>query len=255
MYNMDELKIRIFQFDIQWLSPKENSTLISDFITSTTEDVDLIVLPEMYLSGFCMDPSKSAIKEDGEEVSGLISLCKTNNIALIGSLAVEEDGKYYNRVLLITPKGIEGRYDKQYLYSPSGEGDAFTAKYDTQLLDFKGWKILPQVCYDLRFPENVRSIAPPDVLIYMANWPLPRIHHWESLLKARSIENLCFTIGCNRIGKDGNDWEYPGHSQVIGPNGAILFSNFADENPTISLSKEQVKSYRSKYRFLEDKKS
>jgi len=248
-----DLSINIFQFDIQWLDPKENIRLINNHVQSIEDSVDLVVLPEMFLSGFCMEASRSAIKEESAEISQLINLAQVNKLALIGSLAIEENNKFYNRVLLITGNGISGRYDKQRLYSPSGENQAFSSKYDTNLIEYKGWNILPQVCYDLRFPENVRPLPAPDLLIYMANWPTPRIHHWDTLIRARAIENQCFTIGCNRVGTDGNDWEYPGHSAIIGPDGAILKSGEAATSESIHLSKNQLTSYRSKYRFLEDK--
>ena len=248
------LKINIFQFDIQWLDATGNISLIRNHIKSLGKDVDLIVLPEMFLSGFCMDPTKSAIKEDGEEINKLIAIAKKFSTAIMGSLAIEQDGLHYNRVLLISEDGIIGRYDKQYLFSPSGENAAFESKYDTNLISFKDWTILPQVCYDLRFPENVRQLPAPDLLIYMANWPTLRIHHWDTLLIARAIENQCFTIGCNRIGIDGNEWEYPGHSVVIRPDGSIMESNDKSNIDVYSLSILEVNEYRSKYKFLDDKK-
>lgn len=248
-----ELKINIFQFDIQWLDPMGNISMIKNHLESIENDVDLIILPEMYLSGFCMKPKLSAVKEEGEEIGQLIDLVKAHKVALIGSLAIEEDGKYYNRVHLITKDGIIGRYDKQKLYSPSGENEVFDSKYDSNLMLFKGWNILPQVCYDLRFPENVRPLPAPDLLIYMANWPAPRIHHWDALLKARAIENLCVVIGCNRLGSDGNDWQYPGHSKIVKPDGTVIESNPNSKAEVNSLSLSEVKEYRVKYRFLEDK--
>jgi len=248
------MKICIFQFDISWLDPQTNIAAISNHLASLEKDVDLIVLPEMFLSGFCMNPFQSAVLEDGNEIEKLIELAKENNIGIIGSLAIEENGKYYNRVLLLSEKGIIGRYDKQYLYTPSGENDVFDSKYDTNIMEFRGWNILPQVCYDLRFPENVRPLNSPDILVYMANWPLPRIHHWNVLLTARAIENQCFVIGCNRIGIDGNDWEYPGHSTVVKEDGTAIELDKENSVKVVSLSQSEIKDYRSKYRFLNDKK-
>lgn len=250
-----ELKVCIFQFDIQWLDLKKNISLIKNKVESINDDFDLIVLPEMFLSGFCMDPSLAAIKEDSVEIRDLIEISKMNNIAIIGSVAIEEEGKYYNRVLLISDEGIIGRYDKQYLFSPSGENEAFGSKYDSNLIDFKGWKILPQVCYDLRFPENIRSLPSPDLLIYMANWPTPRIHHWDTLLKARAIENLCLTIGCNRTGTDDNNWEYPGHSVLLKADGSLTGAVVESESNVFTINKKETEEYRAKYRFLDDKKT
>ena len=248
-----ELNIAIFEFDIQWLDRENNLSIIKNYLETISADIDLVILPEMFLSGFCMDPEKAVIAEDSPEIEDLKILCGKHHVALMGSLAIEEDGKYYNRVLFLDSGGIVARYDKQYLYSPSGENKVYSKRFESKLIEFKGWKILPQVCYDLRFPENVRHLQAPDLLVYMANWPLPRIHHWEALLKARAIENLCFTIGCNRIGKDGNDWDFPGHSLAILPNGLPMPSRGNEKYDAVSCSMKELVEYRKKYRFLEDK--
>ena len=243
------LKIGILEFDIQWLDAEANIELIRKRIEESAGSIDLLILPEMCLSGFCMKPELAAISEDAMEIKNLLEITTQYNVDLIGSFSIVENGKYFNRVLLMTDGKITGRYDKLRLFSPSGENEVFSSKYPVSLIDYKGWKILPQVCYDLRFPENVRPLEAPDLLIYMANWPKPRIHHWDALLKARAIENLCFTIGCNRIGKDENDWEYPGHSAVLAMDGAVIIP----ENEVYSLDYEVMTNYRSKYQFLGDK--
>jgi omega-amidase len=248
------MKICVFQFDISWLNPQTNISTIKNQLDALENDVDLIVLPEMFLSGFCMEPKLSAVHENGDEIEELIQLAKENSIGIIGSLAIEEEGKYYNRVLLLSEKGIIGRYDKQYLFSHSGENDVFDSRYDTNIIEFKRWNILPQVCYDLRFPENVRPLQAPDILIYMANWPLPRIHHWNALLTARAIENQCFVIGCNRIGIDGNDWEYPGDSAIIKADGTRVELGDDNSSKITILSLSEIIDYRAKYKFLNDKK-
>ena len=248
------LKICVFQFDIQWLDPQANIQLIEEHLRSLDSPIDLLVLPEMYLTGFCMTPTKSVIQEDGPEFQILLELSKKYHVGLMGSLAIQDEDTFCNRVHLITPQGIAGRYDKQYLYSPSGENLVFGAKYDTNLFSFKGYTMLPQVCYDLRFPENVRPHPAPDVLVYMANWPTPRVHHWDELLKARAIENQCFVIGCNRLGKDGNDWDYPGHSVMIKPDGTTVNLDTTTTQKIVEVSKSEMEQYRSKYRFLDDKK-
>ncbi|MEM9545638.1 MAG: nitrilase-related carbon-nitrogen hydrolase [Bacteroidota bacterium] len=248
-----KLHINVFQFDIQWLDAKKNISLIENHLKSLSGAVDLVVLPEMYLSGFCMEASKSAIIENGKEINELIDLADRFNVALIGSLAISEDKTYYNRVLLLNGDGVVARYDKQRLYSPSGEHQAFDRKYDVQLIEFKEWKILPQVCYDLRFPENVRPLSPPDLLLYMANWPTPRIHHWNALLKARAIENQCFTIGCNRVGVDNNTWEYPGHSIIFKSDGTEIRTIKTNDPEVVALEMTDMIEYRQKYQFLNDK--
>jgi predicted amidohydrolase len=249
------MRIHIFQFDISWLNPQKNLATIDSQLDRLDNDIDLMVLPEMFLSGFCMNPTLSAVLESGQEVVRLIDLAREYKVGIIGSLAIKEEGKYYNRVLLISEHGIIGRYDKQRLFSPSGENDVFDSKYDTNIMEFNGWKILPQVCYDLRFPENVRPLPAPDILIYMANWPMPRINHWKILLKARAIENQCYVIGCNRIGIDGNKWEYSGQSAIIKADGTTVVLNENNEVQVVTLSLSEINNYRQKYKFLEDKEN
>lgn len=247
------MKISLLQFDIKWMDIQSNIDTIAQHLASIAGDVDLLVLPEMFLTGFNMEASSAAIAEDHLAIEKLTQLAKKYNTGIIGSLAISEKTIYYNRVLLITNEGIVGRYDKQYLFAPSGEDKAFSKKYSTSLIEYKGWKILPQVCYDLRFPESVRSINHADLIIYMANWPIGRIHHWNTLLKARAIENQCYVIGCNRIGRDDNGWEFPGHSQVIAYNGK---ESMIDENDKTIITKLELQSlvdYRTKYPFWKDK--
>lgn len=248
------MKVSLLQYDIAWMDINTNLRTISDYLETLNEQIDLLVLPEMFLTGFNMDAESSAIIEEHEAIQELIDLASKYNTGIIGSLAIKEGLSYYNRVLLLTANGIHGRYDKQYLFSPSGENETFSQKHPTTIIEFRGWKILPQVCYDLRFPESVRSVGSTDLIIYMANWPVGRIHHWDSLLKARAIENQCYTIGCNRVGTDENGWIFPGHSQIIAPNGTVtqIESESIDllANPDI----DHLKEYRIKYPFWRDKK-
>lgn len=248
-----EIKINVFEFDIAWLDANANIATIENHVKSLGEKVNLVVLPEMYLSGFCMEASKASVAENGIEIEAMIGLARTYQTAFFGSVAIEDEGKYYNRMLLIGEGGIMGRYDKIRRFSPSGENESFEVKYEVDLIPFEGWNLLPQVCYDLRFPENIRPLPAPDLLIYSANWPTPRIHHWEALLKARAIENLCFTIGCNRLGVDDNGWVFPGHSSITGPNGKQVSEGEFSATRVYELSLDTVRDYRAKYRFLEDK--
>ena len=231
---------------------QSNIDIISNHLSSL--EIDLLILPEMFLTGFNMDAKSAAIPEDHSAIKALTTLARKNNTGIIGSLAISEGTNYYNRVLLITNKGIVGRYDKQYLFTPSGESDTFSNKQPTTLIEYKGWKLLPQVCYDLRFPENVRSIDYADLIIYMANWPIGRIQHWNALLKARAIENQCYVIGCNRIGRDDNGWEFPGSSQIIDANGSSTLIDENNNSLEIEISKDDLINYRSKYPYWRDKK-
>jgi len=248
------MRISILQYDIKWMDIQYNIDTISRHLATLVDDVDLVVLPEMFLTGFNMDAYSAAINEDHIAIEELVKLARKYNTGIIGSLAINEKTNYYNRVLLITKEGIAGRYDKQYLFTPSGEHKAFSKKYSTSIFDFNGWKILPQVCYDLRFPESVRSVDQADLIIYMANWPSGRIHHWNALLKARAIENQCYVIGCNRIGRDENGWEFPGHSQLILYNGNEFLKNKKDIRNSTKLEYQKLVEYRKKYPFWKDKK-
>lgn len=233
---------------------QSNIDTISDHLASLESEIDLLVLPEMFLTGFNMDAKSAAISEDHSAIRILTTLARNKNTGIIGSLAISEGTTYYNRVLLITKEGIVGRYDKQFLFTPSGESETFSKKHSTSLIEYKGWKLLPQVCYDLRFPENVRSIDQADLIIYMANWPRGRIQHWNALLKARAIENQCYVIGCNRVGRDDNDWDFPGNSQVVAYNGNTTMIIKNSKVLNIDLNLQAVLDYRTKYPFLKDKR-
>jgi len=248
------MKISLLQFNIKWMDKQSNIGTISDHLASLSSGFDLLVLPEMFLTGFNMDAKTAAIPEDHTAIKALTSLASKYNIGIIGSLAISETSTYFNRVLLITEHGIAGRYDKQYLFTPSGESDTFSKKHPTTLIEYKGWKLLPQVCYDLRFPENVRTIDKADLIIYVANWPIGRIQHWNTLLKARAIENQCYVIGCNRIGRDDNGWEFPGSTQIIAANGDSTLIDKNNNSLEIEISHVDVANYRSKYPYWKDKK-
>ena len=248
------MKVSLLQFDVKWMDIQSNLRTISDHLASLNGEIDLLVLPEMFLTGFNMDAKSAAIPEDHFAIKSLIELARCNNTGIIGSLAISEETTYYNRALLITKDGIVGRYDKQYLFTPSGESDKFSEKHPTSVIEYKGWKLLPQVCYDLRFPENVRSVENADLIIYMANWPDGRIQHWKALLKARAIENQCYVIGCNRVGRDDNGWDFPGNSQVVTYHGTSTMINENSHGLTIDLNLQAVLDYRTKYPFWKDKK-
>lgn len=247
------MRVAILQYDIQWMDSSANIVKIEALISNENQ-IDLLVLPEMCLTGFNMNAEEASIKENSKEILDLISLCKKNTTAIIGSFAIVSEENYYNRVLHITADGIKNKYDKQYLFSPSGEDNVYTSQFPTGIFSINGCGVMPQVCYDLRFPESVRTTALPDVIIYMANWPKPRISHWDALLKARAIENQCFVIGCNRIGIDQNKWEFPGHSQLISPGGEITNIDQKSEKLIVDIDHKSIAAYRSKYPFIYDKK-
>lgn len=247
------MKIQILQYDVQWLDATGNIDTIERILEKSSNSADLVVLPEMFLSGFNMDAKVASIDEQSKEIKALERIAQQYSTCLIGSLAISAGDEYYNRVLLISGDGIIGRYDKRFRFSPSGESEAFSQKYAAALIDFQGFKILPQVCYDLRFPEGVREIDTPDLVLYMANWPSPRISHWDTLLRARAIENQCFVIGCNRLGTDANGWEFPGHSQAVRYDGEVKIINSDSEILSVELDHGELIAYRERYPFLKDR--
>lgn len=248
------MKIALIQTSLSWESPMENRSHLAQKITGFMEDVDLIVLPEMFSSGFTMNPKKVAETMQGETVSWLQHLAKAKNCAITGSLVIEENGNYYNRLVFVFPNGDIETYDKRHLFTLAGEHQFYTAGVDKLIVNYKGFKICPLVCYDLRFPVFSRNAENYDVLIYVANWPKPRINAWDILLKARAVENMCYTVGVNRIGTDYNNHEYVGHSQVVDFLGEyVLESQKADSVFIVELDKAKLLETRSKLAFLEDK--
>ena len=248
------MKIALIQTSLIWENPIENRSHLSQKITGFMDDVDLIVLPEMFSSGFTMNPKAVAETMQGETVLWLQHLAKAKNSAITGSLVIEENGNYYNRLVFVFPTGEIKTYDKKHLFSLAGENEFYAAGKDKLILEYKGYKICPLICYDLRFPVFSRNLENYDLLLYVANWPKPRVNAWDILLKARSVENMCYTIGVNRIGKDHNHHEYIGHTQVIDFLGEyVLEPQEADAVVIVELNKAKLLQTRRKLAFLNDK--
>jgi predicted amidohydrolase len=201
-----------------------------------------------------MNPKAVAETMQGETVSWLQHLAKAKDCAITGSLVIEENGNYYNRLVFVFPTGEIKTYDKRHLFSLAGENEFYAAGKDKLIIEYKGYKICPLICYDLRFPVFSRNVENYDVLLYVANWPKPRVNAWDILLKARSVENMCYTIGVNRIGKDHNHHEYVGHTQVIDFLGEyVLEPQEADAVFIVELNKAKLLETRKKLAFLNDK--
>lgn len=248
------MKIALIQAPLFWENPKQNRNYFDEKINSITETIDLIVLPEMFTSGFTMNPKSVAEVMQGETILWLQALAKDKNSAITGSLVIEENGNFYNRLVFVFPSGEIKNYDKKHLFMLAGEDKAYTSGFQKMLIDYKGFKICPLICYDLRFPVFARNTEDYDVLIYVANWPKPRINAWDALLKARAIENMSYTIGVNRIGEDPNKHNYPGHSQVIDELGNYLIEPQETEGVFIStLNKKTLVATRQKFGFLNDR--
>ena len=218
------------------------------------EEVDLIVLPEMFSSGFTMNPKAVAETMNDETIAWLQHLAKAKDCAITGSLVIEENGKYYNRLVFVYPNGELKTYDKRHLFTLAGEDKVYTAGKEKLIIEYKGFRICPLICYDLRFPVFARNVEDYDVLLYVANWPKPRINAWDILLKARAVENMSYAIGVNRIGMDENELEYVGHSQAVDFLGNYLLeAQETDGVFIVELDKEKLLETKNKLAFLEDK--
>jgi omega-amidase len=248
------MKIALIQASLLWENPKQNRNYFEGKINAISENVDLIVLPEMFTSGFSMNPKAVAEPMQGETILWLQALTKAKNSAITGSVVIQENGKFYNRLVFVFPSGEVKTYDKKHLFTLAGEDKIYTSGTEKIIIEYKGFKICPLICYDLRFPVFARNTEEYDALIYVANWPKPRINAWDALLKARAIENMCYTIGVNRIGEDPNKHIYPGHSQAIDFLGNFLIEPQETEGVFITnLDKTILLETRQKFGFLNDR--
>ncbi|MFM9825137.1 amidohydrolase [Flavobacterium sp.] len=250
------MKIALIQASLLWENPTANRNHFEVKINTITEKVDLIVLPEMFTTGFTMNPEAVAETIQGDSIVWLQSLAKAKNSAITGSLIIKENDNFYNRFIFVFPSGEIQFYDKRHLFSLAGEDKFYTVGKEKLIVEYLGFKICPLICYDLRFPVFSRNIEEYDILIYVANWPKPRINAWDILLKARSIENICYTIGVNRIGSDRNNLEYVGHSQAVDFLGNYILEPQEKEGVFIvELNKENLFETRNKLGFLNDRDS
>ncbi len=248
------MKVAIIQTALIWENPNANRIQFEEKIRGIEQNVDLIVLPEMFSTGFTMNPETVAETMNGETISWMQTLAKHKNSAITGSLVIVENGKYYNRLVFVLPSGEIKHYDKRHLFSLAGEEKVYTKGKTKLIIEYKGFKICPLICYDLRFPVFSRNVEDYDVLLYVANWPKPRINAWNALLKARAIENMCYVVGVNRIGEDQNNHVYNGNSQVIDYLGETLDEANEKEGVFIAtLDKRSLETTRTKLGFLKDK--
>ncbi len=251
----EDLKLALIQSDLVWEHSKENCQNFSNKIESISEDVDIIVLPEMFTTGFTMNAGTVAEAMDGETVQWMQKIASKTNAAIVGSAVILEDDTYYNRLIFAEPSGKIHHYDKKHTFTLVGEDNVYGAGTEKLIIDYKGWKICPLICYDLRFPVWARNVEDYDLLMYVANWPKTRVSAWDALLKARAIENMCYCIGVNRIGKDGVNVEYSGHSAAYDVLGNTITSiePGKEQIEVVTLEKKHVEAYRNKLKFLADR--
>jgi len=256
---MQDLIVTIVQTDLAWKDKTKNLSGIEAKLVGHNEETDLIVLPEMFNTGFVVEPDDVAENMDANTVGWMKRISLEKKCVVIGSLIIKDKVKYYNRLIWMRPDGSFLYYDKRHLFSLAGEHEKFTQGNEHLIVDLNGWKIMPMICYDLRFPVWSKNRMKGDTyqydcLIYIANWPSPRNFAWKSLLKARAIENLSYLIGVNRVGIDGTGKNYTGDSAVIKPSGEKITEADPDKETiiTVTLSHSELAVYRKKLPFGKD---
>jgi omega-amidase len=260
---MASLSITTIQADLQWENKTANLLMLEDKLRSIEEKTEIVVLPEMFSTGFSMRPGELAETMEGETVQWMKEMSEKHRVALTGSIIIKEEDKFFNRLIWMLPNGQMAWYDKRHLFGFAGEHEQYSSGNKRLIASVKGWKINLQVCYDLRFPawsrqhnkanEDGMLVPEYDVLIYVANWPERRSHAWKTLLCARAIENQCYVVGVNRVGKDGNDIYHSGNSMIIDPLGEVIY-HMADEEDTntVVLQKDHLDMVRNKFPFWKD---
>jgi omega-amidase len=248
------MKIALIQSDLYWEDILKNRNNFESKINQIESEVNLIVLPEMFSTGFTMNALAVAETIQGETILWMQAMAKQKNCAITGSLVITEDDQFYNRMFFVFPSGDIQYYNKRHLFTLAGEDKTYTAGTEKVIVDYLGWKICLQVCYDLRFPVFARNVESYDLLIYVANWPKVRTNAWDILLKARAVENLSYVVGVNRIGVDANNYEHIGHSQVVDFLGNYILEPQETEDVfVVELDRSVMLETRKKLDFLSDK--
>lgn len=248
---MKDMKVIILQTDIRWANPGANRAHVEELMDSCP-DADLYVLPEMFSTGFCTQPEGVA-ETECETLQWMRRKAAGMDCAIAGSVATETGGKFYNRFYFVTPDGQTQWYDKKHLFTYGGEHTRYTAGKERVVVSFRGVRFLLQVCYDLRFPVWSRNRGDYDAILYVASWPTPRVEAWKALLRARAIENQCYVIAVNRVGKDPY-CEYSGGSAVIDPYGHTLAAceDGKEEYAGASVRMDELETFRKKFPVLDD---
>lgn len=248
------LNIAVFQLDLVWENSEANRARIDELLQDINANTDIVFLPEMFTTGFSMNVSELAETMEGETVQWMKNRSSEHQLALCGTLIIQENGQFYNRSVFVEPSGEIHFYDKRHLFTMGNEESHFKKGTERLIVQYKGWRICPLICYDLRFPVWSRNRNEYDLLVYSANWPNARNDVWNTLLKARAIENQCYVVGVNRIGKDGNGIDYSGDSQVLNSKGEHLAKSLynAEQVLIASLSFQKMADFRSKFPVLND---
>ncbi|WP_422857974.1 amidohydrolase [Flagellimonas sp. S174] len=249
----DTLKVALIQSPLIWEDPNANRKAFEKKMALVQTDVDLVILPEMFTTGFTMSPEKIDASEGIKTVNWMQKIAKELQIAIVGSIVFQEEEKFYNRLYFVKPDGECATYNKRHTFTLAGEHKKYESGETRVAVEFKGFRFCPLICYDLRFPVWARNTEDYDVLIYVANWPKPRISAWDTLLQARAIENMVYCIGVNRIGLDAKGHEYVGHSAVYDVLGNQLAFSDTEEILYTTLEKNHIQENRDRLRFLDDR--
>lgn len=248
------MKIALVQFSPVWQDKQKNLDLLTQKFENIDQTVDLVILPEMFTTGFTMSPQEVYDDPDGVTLLWMQKMAEKHQFALVGSVVIKEENRFFNRLYFVLPNGDYYTYDKRHLFTLAGEEKVYDAGKNKLTVIYKDWKIRPLICYDLRFPVYSRVVEEDyELLIYVASWPDQRIYAWDTLLKARAIENMCFVAAVNRSGNDPAENKYSGHSQMLDYMGQYMQKPMiGDKIEIIELSKEGLKNAREKLAFLND---
>lgn len=255
---MQNLKIAFIQSPLHWHNPSANRAMFEEKIWQLEEEVNIIILPEMFTTGFSMDVGGFAEVMGTTTVKWMEQMARQTKAVITGSVIIKDGGKYYNRLIWMAPDGNYEHYDKRHLFRMAGEHESYRPGIERLVVEYKGWKICPLICYDLRFPVWSRNIYTEkgydfDLLIYVANWPSPRVNAWDALLQARAIENLSYSIGVNRVGEDGNEVPYCGHSAAYSYKGDVIHApSEQEEIVVITLEYAPMNAFRDRFPFYLD---
>jgi predicted amidohydrolase len=256
---MSQLTLTLVQTNLHWENKEANLSMLEEKITGLQQKTHVVVLPEMFSTGFSMQPELLAETMEGVTVQWMKRIAAQKKMIVTGSVIIEEEGHYYNRLIWMLPNGQYGYYDKRHLFAYAGEDQHYSGGNQRMIASVNGWKVNLMVCYDLRFPVWARQQFDEennfeyDLLVYIANWPQKRNTAWKTLLQARAIENQCFVIGVNRVGDDGNGIYHSGDSMVIDPLGEVLYHKQDEEDIfSITLQKEQLTEVRQRFQFWRD---
>jgi omega-amidase len=250
---VNSLRVMLVQAQLLWKDPAHNREHLAELLTAADGDCDLAVFPETFTTGFLGDAELPEEGMDGPTVAWMQSLAARRGCALAGSAVIVEQGRRYNRLLFVTPEGVVRFYDKRHLFTYGGEDRRYTAGAQRVNVDYLGWRINLQICYDLRFPAWCRYRGDYDLMLLVANWPSKRAAHWSLLLEARAVENQAWVIGVNRVGEDGNGFRYPGRSVVHDPMGQrVADAGDAEGCRPAELDLEMVRQVRSEFPFQAD---